>query len=135
MNKLRAKPFLDEETRGRLDAAMSALEEIGWVFSSAEIAADNLAKALRSVFFKGRHAPFAGKTPSLYDVIDQLADVYGLSQDAVDASDSIKSKLEDSYRDDDDDDILCEVREWAEVLVCKLSDFFDSCPNDENQDS
>lgn len=64
----------------------------------------------------------------MYDVIDMIACIYGLSEDVLDAAEELKQLLEDSYRDERNDDIVDEVREYAEHLALKLKEFIDECP-------
>jgi hypothetical protein len=127
MKKRRAvqKPVLEESRRVDVVKAISRIESLDWVMSEAEVACDHLAGKLRAAYFS-QDPHFAGKSPSLYDVIQRLHDVYRLPEKALDAAEALKSRLEDSYRSDNTGEIIEEVKESADVLVAALTEFLES---------
>ena len=125
---------LAQDTKDYIEDAITNLEDLGWVFSEAEVAADNLAAELREAFFEPSEPSFAGKTPSLYDVVSLISRRYGLGEVAVDAANDLREKLEDSYTEEEDDDVMDEIREVAEVLIIELRKFIESCPDYDDEE-
>jgi hypothetical protein len=125
----RPLPGISSKARKKIEGALDELGDIGWIFSEAETASDNLAGALRDAFFFREKSRFAGKTPNLYEVIGELDEEFDLPSDAVDSAAELESLIEDSYRDDDDDDILDDIRDWASTLIGAIREFLKLIPS------
>jgi hypothetical protein len=107
-----------------LRKALNKLESIpDYDLSQAELASDNVASALITVFLPGRKNPFIGRAPALYEVVEKLHERFDLEDEAVDAAYEMKSLIEDSYRFDEEDEIGYEIKEWADDLIKRLEKF------------
>jgi hypothetical protein len=115
---------VSERALDRLNKAFNRLECIPeYDLSEAELASDNLASALITVFFPGRKNPFIGRAPTLYEVVEKLDERFDLGDEAVEASYEMKSRIEDSYRFEEEENIGDEVKEWADDLIDRLKKF------------
>jgi hypothetical protein len=109
---------------GTLRDALNKLESMPeYDLSQAELASDNVASALITIFLPGRKNPFIGRAPALYEVIEKLHERFDLEDEAVDAAYEMKSRIEDSYRFEEEDDIGYEVKEYADDLIDRLNKF------------
>lgn len=126
------KTELSEAEAEDLKDALSELDDIeSYELSEADVACDNLASELLATFLSHRKASFTGRTPSLYEVIEKMLkdygsdDEHGRLDDAANAADELKTRLEDSYREDREDDISEEVGEWATELAAAFRSFLE----------
>jgi hypothetical protein len=124
-SKTPEKPRPSDDAWEALRDALLDIESLpGYDLSEADVTCDNLASALVDAFFLGKKNPFRGRAPALYEVVEQMEETFGVSDDAVDAAYKIKELIEDAYGEDEDDSIGEEVKEWADALVAELEKFF-----------
>jgi hypothetical protein len=125
--KKRRQTKLTREAEGRIREALKELVESDFSTpSDAEVALDTLASLLKRFFYEGRKGRFWDRTPSLYEVVEEMQEDYGLSEDAVEAAYEMKAVAEDAYRDEFDDDVFEEAQEWAEAFQSHLVKFLDN---------
>lgn len=121
--KRKEPPHLSSKQRKTIEGALTELECVEtYDFSEAEVSMDNLASLLQELLFP-ESDPFPGKLASLYEVIEELHRQYDLKEAAVDAAHELKNLLEDTYREDRDDEIFYDVKEWTEALITHLKVF------------
>ena len=124
MSKNKQKPDINKVNRKRLAEALAELREIpSATFAEAEVCMDELANALRDAFWGTKTKAFGNRTPALHDVVDKLETAFGLDEAAVDAAYELKNHIEDTYQEDEDEDVFYDVGEAAKELADLLEKF------------
>jgi hypothetical protein len=124
MKRFKPKPAISKKDKDRLQASLSELRELPiGTFAEAELCMDQLASALRDVFFGKDAKPLKMRAPALYEVVERLAIDFGLDDDAVDAAYELKNHIEDTYQPDRDEVVFYDVEDSAEILAALLENF------------
>ena len=122
-NKYR-KIELSDESAAEVGDALDVMESLShYDASKASVACDRFSSALIDAFLPGKHNPFRGRAPELFEVLETLEEQSNLPAAASAAALEISTALEDAYDLEENEELAEEVKEHADVVVVTLREF------------